>query len=86
VFELLVGGPEASDLGLGEDVQFGLVEARAVGVEHGVAFDEPPADRSFQHPLQDEQVVGDRFRCEPGLHFLGDVAVDQFGSLLEFLE
>jgi hypothetical protein len=36
--------------------------------------------------LQDEQLVADGFRGEPGLEFLADVAVDQLGVLLEIGE
>jgi hypothetical protein len=43
VFEL-VADPETGDLGLGEDVEFGLVEVGAVGVEDGVTLDQAPAE------------------------------------------
>ena len=53
-FELGVGGPEVGDLGFGEDVEFGLVEAGAVAVADGVVADQAPADGAFEHHLQHE--------------------------------
>ena len=76
--ELLVGGEQPRDLGLGEHIHLALIDARRLDLVERVRGHEPPPPRRLEHNAEQAQVVGDRLRRE-GRRLLGDVRVDVGG-------
>ena len=57
---------DARDLGLGEDVHLGLLDARGLDLVERVRSHESPAPRRLEHDAEQAEVVRDRLRREGG--------------------
>jgi len=75
--QLAVGGPEPCDLGFGEHVHLGLLDARSFALEYRVRAHEAPADGTLENELEYEQLVRHGLRRQAAPHLLGHVPVDQ---------